>query len=573
MELKNELQYWTTHSLDKVFPESLRPPGASGQICLSAARNETEDAQVAIRVPRDIHIAEAAFCPSDLRGSDGEVIPAENVSCYWEWYIYVTHNPPANKDPRTYLRKAPAFFPDAFLEEKKIAIRDEWTQPLWVSVKVPKDARPGQYRGSIQARLTDRDGQAQRLDIPVSLTVWPFELPDMCHLHHTEWFFPEALCEYYGIQESSEEYWHWIDRAARDMAAHKQDMILTRFQKLVRITRRGDGSFALDFSHLDRWIQTFKDAGIVWIEGGHIARRSAGWESDFAWLRFPVHDEAGAPIDTSRAAMSEDEFTPMVEALLKGTYAHLKQKGWHEQYVQHIADEPIPCNEASWCRISAMVKQWLPQVRRIDAVMAGGLEGSVELRVPQIQEIAGPSTFAHPEELWCYVCLAPQGVYPNRFLDYPSIRNRIIFWLCWSLGLKGFLHWGYNAWRAWQGCPVSIRVSPWTDATGASIYCQDRTPLPAGDPHIVYPGKESICSSIRWETVRKGFEDFEYLYLLQELAGAAAGGEAREEAEALLERVRTEIAPDPARHTHDDTLLLNTRQRMGELISSLWRAG
>jgi len=573
MSLENELAYWTTHSLDKVFPESLPPPTAGGQICLRAARGETEDAQVAIRVPKGTHIAEAAFCASELRGPEGSVIPAQNVSCHWQWFIYVTHNPPANTDPRTYLRKAPAFFPDAFLEQHKIAIRDEWTQPLWVSVKVPADAREGRYRGSIQVHMTERGGEECCLVIPVSLTVWPFELPDTFHLHHTEWFFAEAFCEYYGVQEWSEDHWRWIERAARDMAAHKQDMILTRFQNLVRITQRSDGSFAFEFSRLDRWLQTFKKAGVSWIEGGHVARRSAGWESDFAWLRFPVYNEAGAPVDTSGDAMGEEEFARIVEALLKATYAHLKQKGWHEQYVQHIADEPVPSNEASWCRISGMVRQWLPQVRRIDAVMAGGLEGYVELRVPQIQEITGPSALIAPEELWCYVCLAPQGIYPNRFLDYASIRNRIIFWLCWTLGLKGFLHWGYNAWRAWQGCPVSIRVSPWTDATGASIYCQDRTPLPAGDPHIVYPGRESICSSIRWETVRKGFEDFEYLYLLQELAENAPGGETREKAEALLERVRTEIAPDPARHTHDETLLLSTRLRMGELISALWRAG
>lgn len=599
------IQFWTTHSLDKVFPDSEVPPGARRDICLKAARNETEDAQVVIRVPRGTEISRASYrltplvgpVPSlsagctagGVEGPDGVQIPpapstslrTECLSAHWQWFIYVTHNPPANRDPATYLRKAPAFFPDAFLEQTEIRIRDEWTQPLWFSVRVPSDAVPGRYTGGLWLELQVRDGDLIEIEVPVSLDVWPFALPQRFHLHHTEWFWPEGIARYYHVEPWSEGHWRWIEKVARDMARHKQDMILTRFipwggrkartHSLVYMVRRSDGTFQFDFSRLDRWIETFKAAGVEWIEGGHVARRIGGWHSPIGFNRFPVYDDGANPIPTDRESMSEEEFEPFVEALLKGVYAHLKERGWHRQYVQHIADEPAPENAESWSRISSLVKEWLPDVPRIDAVMAEGLEGLVELRVPQIQEITGPSTLREPEQLWSYVCLAPQGIYPNRFLDYASIRNRIIFWLSWTLDLKGFLHWGYNAWRAWQGVPVPIDISPWTDATGGSIYCQDRNPLPAGDPHIVYPGKETICSSIRWEVIRKGFEDYEYLWLLEDLARSAPEGPAKRRAEELLERVRSEIAPDPATHTRDDALLLSTREEIGQTISELWQ--
>ena len=116
---------------------------------------------------------------------------------------------------------------------------------------------------------------------------------------------------------------------------------------------------------------------------------------------------------------------------------------------------------------------------------------------------------------------------------------------------------------------MPVRVSPWTDAAGASVYCQDKVPLPAGDPFVVYPGEESICSSIRWEVIRKGFEDFEYLGTLEELARDAKAGESKARALALLERVRKEIAPDPARHTHDAMLLLGMRDEVGGMICEL----
>ncbi len=574
------IQWWTTHSLDKVFPDSERPPRACNDISLKVARNETEDAQVAVRIPRGVEIERASCTLTPLAGPGGAEIPAGCLSAHWQWFIYVTHNPPANRDPATYLRKAPAFFPDAFLEEAEIRIRDEWTQPLWFSVRVPAEAEPGHYAGALSLSLQVRDGDRVDIEVPVAVEVWPFALPKRFHLHHTEWFWPEAFVRTHGVKLWSEEHWAWIEKVARDMAAHKQDMILTRFTpwgggetlqpSLVGMTRRGDGTFDFDFSLLDRWIETFKSAGVEWIEGGHVARRIGGWQSQIGFKRFPVCEEDGSLIPTGRDAMSEEEFEPIVEALLKGVYAHLKGRGWHRQYVQHVADEPVPENAASWCRIAGLVKEWLPEVPRIDAVMAEELAGYAELRVPQIQQIREPSTLQEPEQLWSYVCLAPQGVYPNRFLDYASIRNRVIFWLSWTLDLKGFLHWGYNAWRAWQGVPVPIEISPWMDATGGSIYCQDRNPLPAGDPHIVYPGKETICSSIRWEVVRKGFEDYEYLWLLDDLARAAPDGPAKQRAEDLLARVRTEIAPDPATHTRDEALLLATRRQMGEAISALW---
>ncbi len=566
------VELWTTHSLDKLFPDSGKPPRPSKSISLKAARNETEDAQVAIRIPEGTHIAEASFSLPDLVGPGGRKIARRNLDAWWIWYTYVLNNPPQNSDPSSYLRKAPAFFPDAFLEQKKIAIRDDWTQPLWLSIRVPKGTPPGEYKGTLRINLVTKGGEKYDFDVPIALTVWPFTLPDKPHLHHTEWFEPEVIADYYHLEHWSEQHWQWLERLAADMARHKQDMVFTPFTGLVKVTRRKSGRFSYDFSKLDRWVKTFKKAGVDWIEGGHVAGRLAGFESDIVWRRFPVHAADGNPLDTSRDKLSEEEFEPYVERFSKAVYAHLKKRGWDKKYAQHIADEPIPENEESWCYRARKVREWLPGIPIIDAVMSHGLEGLVDWRVPQIQHTGPDVARSQNEELWSYVCLAPQGQYPNRFLDYPSIRNRIIFWLSWSLGLKGFLHWGYAFWVRWQGVPVDIPVSPWLDATGASIYCADRTPLPAGDPHIVYPGKNSICSSIRWEVIRKGMEDFEYFYLL-ERAAASAGKRARNRAVAaakkLLARIKSDIAPDPLGHTRSDEVLLAAREEAGQLLAAL----
>ncbi|MEK7767808.1 MAG: glycoside hydrolase domain-containing protein, partial [bacterium] len=490
---------------------------------------------------------------------------------HWEWFVWVHANPPQNADPATYLRKAPAFFPDAFLEDRETGLRGGVTQPLWGSVAVPRDAAPGDYRGTLTVTLAFRRGSTERVVVPVALHVWPFSLPDRSSLHHTEWFHPHALARWYHLEPWSEKHWMWIERCARDLAAHKADMINTDLVGLTAPRLDARGRLTFDFSRFDRWIDTFRRAGIEWIEGGHVAGRTGGWVSPIGWNRWSPKDAQGRPVDTSRARMSDAQFKGYTEQLLKAVHAHLKARGLAHRYVQHVADEPTPANLASWKSVARDVGRWLPGVRRIDAIEAEGMEGACELRVPQIQEIHRPSRLRAPEELWCYVCLSPQTIYPNRFLDYPSIRNRMIYWLCWSLNLKGFLHWAYNYWQPWSGLPHDVPISPWTDTTGGSLYNVDTQPLPAGDAHVVYPGKDSICSSIRWEVIRKGYEDFELLRRLEAAVRRptrrAAASVAR--GRALLEFVRGTVAPDPARHTHDDRVLLAARREAGALVSAL----
>jgi len=563
--------WWVTDSLDKVFPDSALPIDAPKAIELWAARNETEDAQVAIAVPEDKRVNKAAFSFSALKGPRGHSISPSSCRAFWEWYVWVHANPPANTDPSTYLRKAPAFFPDAFLEEPEPGLRGGVTQPLWVSVQVPEDAAPGDYRGTLTITMDFRYGSTETIKVPVVVHVWPFSQPSVPTMHQTEWFDTGALADWYHIAPWSEPHWEWIEKVARDMAAHKQDMIGTHLPELVGVTRLRSGSLDFDFRRFDRWVDIFTGAGINWIEGMHVAGRTGDWTSQIALHRWRPRDESGNKIDTSRKKMSDRQFAFYVEGLLKAVYGRLKARGLGNTFVQHVADEPIPANEASWKAIASQVKRWIPAVRRIDAIESEGLRGYCDIQVPQIQEIHNRSNRRYPEELWSYVCLFPQTIYPNRFLDYPSVRHRMIWWLSYSLNLKGFLHWAYSAWRVWSGVPMDVPISPWTDLTGGSLYNVDTQPLPAGDTHIVYPGRHSICSSIRWEVIRKGYEDHALLTMLDAACRRPKrkSASALLPARALLAQIRGDIARDPARHTRNPVVMLNVRRAAGDLLSRL----
>ena len=108
------------------------------------------------------------------------------------------------------------------------------------------------------------------------------------------------------------------------------------------------------------------------------------------------------------------------------------------------------------------------------------------------------------KEVWFYTCLWPNGKYPNRFVDYPLIKTRILQWINFKWGFTGYLHWGFNHWRG--GDPFKV-LEP---HHGGQTY------LPAGDAWIVYPGKKVVLDSMRHEAMRDSVEDYELLRLLEE---------------------------------------------------------
>jgi hypothetical protein len=557
----NMLAYWVEDSLQKVFQDDGPSARAASDIRLSAARNEREDAQVCLRSSSRRDRARVEV--SDLVGPDGANIPGSSVTADFVGYVPLFTNTSDNGGGEHTIRKAPGFFPDPFVEWPVVSLQPDCTQPIWVTVAVPEDAAAGEYRGTVTIRVDDAS-----LLVPLVLEVWPFALPCKTSMWNTNWFTTACLEEWYGVERFSDAWWSWVERVAQNMGEHRHNTILTPLTMLVCITRADDG-LSFDFTNLDRWIETFDRYGVAErIEGSHLGGRGGDWESAFVFSGLTVHNADGVSERLPAAPVSDPERRGLLRAFLVALKSHLSERGWWGRFILHQADEPVPANEASYRQMADFVREVLPDVRRIDAVMAEGLVGCLEIRVPQIQELHD-GLHIEGEELWSYTCLAPQGPYPNRFLDFSSLKTRIIPWLNWRYGATGYLHWGYAHWSAWSGSQGA--VDPWSNATGGSERLPvGRLPLPPGDPHVVYPGQEKICNSIRWEMVRKGTEDYEYIMLVEE--GLARLGDAHPVAargRALLEEIRSELLASHSEYTRNEADLQGARRRLAGIIIEL----
>ena len=521
---------WPVDPHVKVFRD-LKPPAASGTVTLRAARNEYEPAQIAFRADKPLKGVGVEITP--LAHADAEAtIAGEAITRSFVGFIPLVKNTPHSEEIQ--LRAAPCEVPDPLLEADTIDVEPNSTQPVWITVHIPNDAVPGVYSGQISVAAGD-----DRVTLPVKLSVDPFTLPDERHLLVTNWFNTSNIAKAHEVELWSEPFWTILERYARNMAAHRQNVVYTPWT-LVDVTQEPDGKLSFDYSRFDRFVELFERAGAAdRIEITHVGHfGKGGWSGKEIVLRRVT--AANRQTGQSVTLGPEEGLAPLLADLER----HLAQRGWLEKSMIHVADEPSINNVESWREASAFVRRAAPRLRRIDAIEGTDFSGGLEVWVPKLSHFdrwrEAYEARRGENEFWYYICCHPYGnVYPNRFLDYPTSCVRVLHWINFAADLKGYLHWGLNFW-------------------GDDPFGTPRDRLPPGDTHAIYPGSQGPLSSIRWEIQRESLEDYEYLHLLVEktaevkhrLGEAAAWVNPRRRALELCRRVVPRIAEvekDPGR--------------------------
>ena len=540
------VRVWVADALDNVLRDAQPPAQPAAEVVLEAARGEYESGQVVVRGDQPLGQLRAAM--EGLRGPNGAEIPASRCRCRFVGYVKVEKNT-GGTPPDELVAEAPGEFPDPLLEDEAMDVPAQTAQPVWLTVYVSPDTPPGEYEGAVQ--LSWAGGEQS---VPVRLTVWPFTVPQERHLYFTNWVSASALCKRYGVEAYSDDFWSVFEKYVANAGAHRQNIMWVSPQT-IGCYREADGKISLDFSIFDRWIETCEKHGVAdLIEISPLGGFKSGWGGkEIALRQVPVTDRRTGKTENRPA---EDVLPELLPALQD----HLRERGWLERAVLHIADEPSINNLRSWREKSAWVHSLAPEIRRMDAIEAPDFGDSLEIWVPKLSHYRNwrasyERARQRGAELWFYTCCHPMGRYPNRYVDYPLIKTRILHWLNWRYELTGYLHWGLLAWTD----------DPFASAT--------RGGLPPGDAWIVYPGPEGPMDSIRWEALRDGIEDYEYLWLLTsaaerakaELGGAAADFNPRRLADELCHQA----APTILDYVRRPDKLRDTRRRIAREIIAL----
>ncbi len=506
-----QLDAWFVDSLVKVFPADKSGTHRLKSPEFRAARNQRLSIQVAVRSRAAVPQLQARVAP--LEGPRGARI--SGIQTHHTGYVVVaSHTPDSPADEL--VGEAPGWYPDPLLD-LPFDLPVGRTHTLWISVPVPAGAAPGWYQGRVEI-----DAGGRRLaGLRFRVRVFSATVPEKRSLKVTNWFeFNDKIARrFYGVAADSPQGWTLLENLARVMAEHRQNVVITPVLDLV-VPKQDAGGTRYDFSPFDRWVETFQKAGAIgYIEGGHLIGRGAGYDSP---LEVPILEVAGGEVRRIALPPQDPRVEKFLAEFLPALAAHLEQKGWKEIYYQHILDEAHGEEPAEYERIARLVRRYLPGIPTLDAVdaehMPDALQKNCDVWVPQLGRFDDQMDLLEQRirggrEVWFYTCLYPQRRYPNRLLDFPLLKVRLLHWLNFRYDFAGFLHWGWNWWTP----DPMLATQPVID--------DNQTLLPAGDAFIVYPDRAglSVHSSIRFEVMLNGIEDYELLRLLKSKNPAVAG--------------------------------------------------
>lgn len=474
--------------LVRVFEDGYNLPPLNDALNLFGIRNEIISGQFIVNSSSKLTNVTIEINPLKHQGS-GDLLPSNSIEWNFTGSIPIQVNA-VNQSPTVVTREAPAKFPDYLVPERKLDINKGVYQSVWLTITIPKNAKEGLYEGKISVKT----GQGEKF-LPLYLTVYPLTLPTERNLKITEWYSTHHFKKFHGITEQySPEWFVMLQKYAENMAQHRQNVFQVPMNA-IQIKKTKNGSLEFDFTHFDQIAQTFWNTGKMdYMETGELARFKENWFSTEIILKdFSVTDADSREIIT----LPGQEVMPY---LMPAFEAHLREKGWLNKTFFHIKDEPILHNAASWLEMSRYVHKYAPDLIRIDAMNNPIIMNELEIGVAMVDNMdIQYERFREKQkegkELWIYTTGLFQATsYPNKTLDVPLIGSRVLHWLNYKYDLSGYLHWGWNQWTN----------DPYTNV-GQHL----------GDGWHVYPVKDGVLNSLRWEQMRNGIQDYEYFVLLE----------------------------------------------------------
>lgn len=405
-------------------------------------------------------------------------------------------------------------FPDPLVPVDSCDIEAGQCTPLWFTVHAPEGTPPGTYRGPVRLVSSGADP----IEWVLEVAVHSFALPGVPALK-TDFGLDTELALAHAKARGGTGVASVLDAYRANAAAHR---VTLREMAELPASAGGIAAFGTRARELGRGgISTYHVPPVL--------------IDDPAALK-----EASELIRAT--AMSGRAFT-------------------------QLAETPAP---STWPRLLEDIKRWKAAAPEIATMITtAGISPFIPdglglwcVQSPVFDTAAGTHLLeqtAKGREVWWYVDHMPPRPYGNFFLDFTGMEHRMLFWQAWALGVRGFHYWCVNYSQPGQ--------DPYNDVS-------DATPV-NGDGLLVYPGAGGPVSSIRWEIVRDGIEDYDYFALMMERRAKLRAGGAQHEA--LLARAAKvydlgALVPDLVNFSRDPAALMKKRAEVAAMIEEMDRA-
>lgn len=539
-------QVWTVARTDRVLRSS--PPGSSGQVDLAACRGEWESFQILLR--SQTRVSAVRVEAGDLVGPAGYRLPGQQAQLFRQHQLHITVGTYRNRDFK------PDWYPDALIPAQLPAdairvspvrytampfdLPADQTHGFLVDIYVPPKTPPGLYQGVY--RVSAAEGR--RVEIPVRLLVWDFDLPRVSRLY-TAFGSPSAsLRSYYARRakagkEPAPKDWGPIDvQCARLLSQHRINAIPPPGALVPQ--PQADGSFRIPAQQ----IKAFQE----FVDRYHLNAYPIAHPSRV--VKDPIAEQA------------------RLRAWLKAWDEAIEQINRSVLFYIYLRDEPNDPQAYQY------VQRWGRAIRQLDTKVKvlvteqtwpqnedwGDLYGAVDIWCPLFSLFKPESAAlrqAQGEMIWIYTALCQGKPTPWWHTDYPLLHYRIAPWMAWRYRIRGLLYWSLVFWNHVE--------DPWTQAWTYDRRAEGKGPVFNGEGSLLYParavGFEGLVPSLRLKALRDGIEDYDYLALLEQLGRSADA-----------EKVVLELAPSWYEWEPNPAAWQTARRKLAELILQAQKA-
>lgn len=483
-------------SINERYPRT-RVPGMEAQSAWEATAwgGERVYAQIILWATEDV--AEVEVEVSDLSSDTDAFISASQIRTGFVRYVMTDEFAGGCQDPETRPSDS-SLVADMIDPLPAMDIPARTVRPVWVTIQVPSDANPGQYRGTITVK---NSGRIKTLPLTLTLNVLERRLsePENWGFQLDLWQNPFSVSRVYGVENWSDAHFAAMEPYMKMLAKAGQKVITASiihdpwngqtydiYDSMIRWVKKTDGSWEYDYTVFDKWVQFMMDLGID---------QQINCYSMIPWnLKFYYYDEQTGKDTVLVAEPGTPEFADHWTPMLKDFASHLKQKGWFN--ITTIAMDERPPEH---------IQEVIRLIKSVDSTFKIALAGNYHPEIePDIYDYCLASSQKISRDTlrirerdnkvttYYTCCVEP---YPNTFTFSPPAEAT---WLAWHAAAKnydGYLRWAYNCWGK----------DPIRDSRFGKT-------LPAGDTYLIYPGPRS---SIRFEMLIDGIEDYEKIRILK----------------------------------------------------------
>jgi hypothetical protein len=433
-------------------------------------------------------------------------------------------------------------------------------QPVWLTVRVPKEAKPGDYAGKVT--VSAAGGAPVELAVRLKVADWTLPEPQDFAANVGLMQCPDAVAGQYGVPLWSEEHWKLLDKTFALLGYVGNDEVyiplicgtyLGNAESMVRWVKDGDKGYKQDYTVAEKYLDLVaKHLGkppvvslYVWDrQGGTWGPTGVNFGEQKDPARVTLLDPASGKTERMDAPRwGTPEAVTFWKPVIDGMRERLKARGLEGSMQIGVAlDHRPPKTAVADLKAAAPGVKW-----SVHSHMAAG--GSMTTDImgygthvwcsPRLVDPAAkpPYVIKNPYIFTGFPRGGVGGIGPVYNDDPPHYR-----WLLEGLmacGHEGFGRVGADFWPTKKNAQGKQGITYGGDAGDTSVTLSDSSPA------VLAPGATGPVSTMRLEMLREGAQEAEAaMFIARALADPARKGRLGDElagrAQALLEaRVRT----------------------------------